>query len=84
MPSSGHPSSLGAGRYQVKRLLGEGGRKRVYLAHDTRLDRDVAIEATTEPEGRAKVRIENEIRPSPRTQPPALRDAPAGLRWSAY
>ena len=31
------------GRYQVRRLLGEGGKKRVYLATDTRLDRDVAI-----------------------------------------
>ena len=30
-------------RYQVKRLLGEGSRKRVYLAHDTLLDRDVAF-----------------------------------------
>ncbi len=31
------------GRYQVKKFLGEGGKKKVYLAHDTRLDRDVAI-----------------------------------------
>ncbi|MBN1568353.1 MAG: protein kinase [Acidobacteria bacterium] len=37
------PASFVAGRYQVKKLLGEGGRKRVYLVHDTVLDRDVAF-----------------------------------------
>lgn len=37
------PASFADGRYQVKRFLGEGGRKRVYLAQDTRLERDVAI-----------------------------------------
>ena len=42
-PSPALPISFAAGRYQVKSFLGEGGRKRVYLAHDTRLDRDVAI-----------------------------------------
>ena len=31
------------GRYQVQRFLGEGAKKRVYLAHDTKLDRDVAF-----------------------------------------
>jgi class 3 adenylate cyclase len=37
------PATLGAGRYQVKRFLGEGARKRVYLARDTSLDSDVAV-----------------------------------------
>jgi serine/threonine protein kinase len=27
----------------VQRFLGEGGKKRAYLAHDTKLDRDVAF-----------------------------------------
>ena len=37
------PTSFADGRYEVKRFLGEGGRKNVYLAHDTKLDRDVAV-----------------------------------------
>jgi len=37
------PTSFANGRYTVKRFLGEGGKKRVYLAHDTLLDRDVAF-----------------------------------------
>jgi class 3 adenylate cyclase len=37
------PETLGGGRYRVKRFLGEGTRKRVYLARDTRLDSDVAV-----------------------------------------
>jgi len=37
------PESFANGRYAVKRFLGEGGKKRVYLAHDVTLDRDVAF-----------------------------------------
>jgi hypothetical protein len=37
------PTSFVNGRYAVKRMLGEGGKKRVYLTHDTLLDRDVAF-----------------------------------------
>ena len=43
MPSPVLPGTFAAGRYLVQRFLGEGGRKRVYLAHDTKLDRDVAF-----------------------------------------
>jgi tetratricopeptide (TPR) repeat protein len=37
------PTSFANGRYQVKKFLGEGGKKKVYLVHDTLLDRDVAF-----------------------------------------
>jgi len=37
------PTSFANGRYQVKKFLGEGGKKKVYLVHDKVLDRDVAF-----------------------------------------
>ena len=37
------PTSFANGRYLVKQFLGEGGKKQVYLAQDTTLDRDVAF-----------------------------------------
>ncbi|WP_280695744.1 protein kinase [Kitasatospora sp. GP82] len=40
-PSVG--SSLGHGRYVLRRLLGQGGMASVHLAHDTVLDRQVAV-----------------------------------------
>jgi len=37
------PTSFADDRYQVKKFLGEGGKKKVYLVHDRVLDRDVAF-----------------------------------------
>ena len=37
------PTSFANGRYEVTGFLGEGGKKKVYLVHDTTLDRDVAF-----------------------------------------
>ncbi len=42
-PTRALPASFADGRYVVKGFLGEGGRKKVYLAHDEKLDRDVAV-----------------------------------------
>ena len=44
MPASkAAPDSFGGGRYESIKFLGEGGKKKVYLARDTLLDRDVAF-----------------------------------------
>jgi tetratricopeptide (TPR) repeat protein len=44
VPRAPHvPQSFASGRYSVKKFLGEGGKKKVFLAHDTVLDRDVAF-----------------------------------------
>jgi len=37
------PASFASGRYQVQRFLGDGGKKKVYLAQDETLDREVAF-----------------------------------------
>ncbi len=42
-PATGQSTSFADGRYDVKQVLGEGGKKKVYLAHDTLLDREVAF-----------------------------------------
>ena len=41
--TQGAPASFAKGRYLVRKVLGEGGKKKVYLAHDELLDRDVAF-----------------------------------------
>jgi tetratricopeptide (TPR) repeat protein len=60
--SEEEPTSFAGGRYSVTRFLGEGGKKKVYLAHDAQLDRDVAF-ALIKTEGlddAARVRITRE------------------------
>ena len=56
------PAAFVSGRYQVQSLLGEGARKVVYRAHDTRLDRDVAFAliktAGLNADGRARIQRE--------------------------
>jgi len=61
-PPSPAPTSFAAGRYQVKKFLGEGGKKRIYLAHDTLLDRDVALALlkTEKLDDTARARIKRE------------------------
>jgi eukaryotic-like serine/threonine-protein kinase len=54
-PPSGAPSSI-ADRYEVRRFLGRGGRKDVYLAHDTETDSDVAV-ALFDTEGLAEAAL---------------------------
>ena len=42
-PSSDLPTSFDGGRNRIEKLLVDGGKKRVYLAHDESLERDVAL-----------------------------------------
>ncbi len=42
-PQSDTPSSFASSRYEVRSFLGEGSKKRVFLAYDSRLDREVAF-----------------------------------------
>ena len=61
-PAPALPSAFVSGRYEVQALLGEGARKVVYRAHDTRLDRDVAFAliktAGLDADGRARIQRE--------------------------
>src|SRR4051812_24424070 len=41
--AAAQPTSFANGRYTVTKFLGEGGKKKVYLARDSLLDRDVAF-----------------------------------------
>lgn len=58
------PVSVSGGRYRVERLIGEGARKRVYAATDTRLGREVALAVvkTDGLDGAGRERIAREAR----------------------
>jgi tetratricopeptide (TPR) repeat protein len=58
------PTSFANGRYQVKKFLGEGGKKKVYLVHDTLLDRDVAFALikTEKLDDASRIRVSREAR----------------------
>lgn len=53
------PEVLAQGRYRLQRFLGEGAKKRVHLARDSRLDRDVAI-AFVKSDGLDMLRVRRE------------------------
>ncbi len=53
-------TSFANGSYEVKRFLGEGGKKKVYLAHDTTLDREVAF-ALIKTEGLTQRKVQGHI-----------------------
>ena len=58
------PTSFASGRYQLERFIGEGSRKRVYMASDTRLGRSVAL-AVIKTEGlddEMRLRVHREAR----------------------
>ncbi len=61
---SPEPTSFANSRYQVKKFLGEGGKKKVYLVQDTLLDRDVALALikTEKLDDASRVRVTREAR----------------------
>jgi class 3 adenylate cyclase len=58
------PTSVAAGRYLLRELLGEGARKRVYAGTDTRLGREVAVAVikTEDLDSAGRQRLDREVR----------------------
>lgn len=84
--------SLGTlGRFQLREMLGDGGFGQVFLAHDPRLDRDVALKVLkqAEPGERVMQRFFREARAAARLEHPnivGVHDAGSdgGRCWIAY
>jgi serine/threonine protein kinase len=72
--SAPQPTSFANGRYQVKKFLGEGGKKKVYLAHDTILDRDVtfALIKTEKLDEAGRTRVKREAQAMARLDHPNI------------
>ena len=82
------PTSFAGGRYQFKKFLGEGGKKKVYVAHDSVLDRDVAF-AIIKTEGldeTSRTRVSREAQAMGRlgTHPQIVTVFDLGLRLEAH
>ncbi|HEY94474.1 MAG TPA: protein kinase, partial [Dehalococcoidia bacterium] len=60
--ATSEPTSFLDGRYKVIKKLGEGGKKKAYLVHDSRLDRDVvfALIKTENLNEAARIRVNRE------------------------
>ena len=72
-PAASTPESFANGRYAVRRFLGEGGKKRVYLVHDTKLDREVAF-SLIKTEGLDTIGVERIVREQTGQAPRELRE----------